>query len=330
MILHTHISEIYQEQWDTLVKQSPTATFFQTRECFDFYNTLSFMKPFIYGVSENNKLVGLICGYIIFDGNSLKQYFSRRAIVPGGVLLAENITQNTLVEFLKFVTNQLKKKAIYLELRNYNDYSTYKSTFESAGFAYQSHLNFHVDTSNEVQAKKRISESKLRQFKLAENRGVSYEQTTNVDDIISFYNCLNSLYERIRKPLFPLEFFLNIAQLPSARIFVVKQNNIIIGGMTSVFMPQNCMYEWFVCGEESDTQKLYPSVVATIAGINYAIKHNIKKFDFMGAGKPDKEYGVREFKSKFGGELVEHGRFLYICSPLLYNLGRFAVSLKIN
>ena len=45
----------------------------------------------------------------------------------------------------------------------------------------------------------------------------------------------------------------------------------------------------------------------------------------MGAGKPDEGYGVREFKSKFGGELLEHGRFLYICKPSLYRLGKFIV-----
>jgi lipid II:glycine glycyltransferase (peptidoglycan interpeptide bridge formation enzyme) len=45
----------------------------------------------------------------------------------------------------------------------------------------------------------------------------------------------------------------------------------------------------------------------------------------MGAGKPGDGYGVREFKSEFGGELVEHGRFLYVCKPQLYVLGKFMV-----
>jgi serine/alanine adding enzyme len=45
----------------------------------------------------------------------------------------------------------------------------------------------------------------------------------------------------------------------------------------------------------------------------------------MGAGKPDEGYGVREFKSKFGGELVEHGRFLFVCNPRLYALGKYIV-----
>jgi lipid II:glycine glycyltransferase (peptidoglycan interpeptide bridge formation enzyme) len=45
----------------------------------------------------------------------------------------------------------------------------------------------------------------------------------------------------------------------------------------------------------------------------------------MGAGKPDIPYGVRDFKMAFGGQLVEHGRFLCIHKPLLYWIGRLAV-----
>ena len=47
----------------------------------------------------------------------------------------------------------------------------------------------------------------------------------------------------------------------------------------------------------------------------------------MGAGKPDENYGVREFKEKFGGELVEYGRFIRINNPLLYKLGTSALSI---
>ena len=47
----------------------------------------------------------------------------------------------------------------------------------------------------------------------------------------------------------------------------------------------------------------------------------------MGAGKPDEGYGVREFKSKFGGELVELGRFLSINNPILYSIGKKVIEI---
>ena len=45
----------------------------------------------------------------------------------------------------------------------------------------------------------------------------------------------------------------------------------------------------------------------------------------MGAGVPGVPYGVRDFKAEFGGEMVEHGRFLNVRKPLLYAIGKIAV-----
>ena len=45
----------------------------------------------------------------------------------------------------------------------------------------------------------------------------------------------------------------------------------------------------------------------------------------MGAGKPEEGYGVRDFKSKVRGKLVEHGRFLCVLNPVLYNIGKIGI-----
>ena len=46
-------------------------------------------------------------------------------------------------------------------------------------------------------------------------------------------------------------------------------------------------------------------------------------YDFGGAGKPDEEYGVRDFKAKFGGELVCYGRNTCVHAPVLLQFSRF-------
>jgi lipid II:glycine glycyltransferase (peptidoglycan interpeptide bridge formation enzyme) len=63
-------------------------------------------------------------------------------------------------------------------------------------------------------------------------------------------------------------------------------------------------------------------VLATWKAIEYAAGNGFAYFDFMGAGKLDEPYGVREFKSKFGGALLEQGRFLYLCQPGLYHFSK--------
>ena len=50
-------------------------------------------------------------------------------------------------------------------------------------------------------------------------------------------------------------------------------------------------------------------------------------FDFGGAGRPDEAYGVRDFKAKFGGELVNYGRNVRVHAPLRMQLSRMGYQL---
>lgn len=322
-----HYNNIDKEQWQQLVDESPVATFFQTEACYRFYASLSFMKPFVVAVSEDGRLCGLVCGYVIADGNPLKQFFSRRAIVPGGALLASDISAESLKFLLEAVKKELSGQAIYIEFRNYNDYTATRSVFEEIGFQYNAHLNFHVATPDVETALLKLSSSKRRQIKQTLKAGAEIVKAQTAEEVGFYYLILKTLYkERVKSPLFPIEFFEKLIQLSNADIWLIKMGDKILGGITCVYLQNKSVSEWFVCGDDTNVDKnVYPSVLATWAGIQYAAENQYMKFDFMGAGKPDDAYGVREFKSKFGGELVEHGRFLYICKPRLYSFGKYMV-----
>ncbi len=326
--IHTDISQINVSDWDELAKQSQEVSFFQTKPCYDFYVSLSFITPFIYAVSEKAKLKALVWGYIIADGNRVKRFFSRRAISPGGVLLSEDMPKDMIHLFLKSVSQDLSKKGvIYIEMRNHIDYSVYQENFRNAGFVYHRQLNFLVDLTEPEQVFSRLSKSKQRQIKVAGRAGVKWEETRNENDIAAFYTILQRLYKtRVKRPLFPVEYIEKLVAYPQGKLLVVKNSEgTVIGGMACFEQANQCLYELFVCGSDEVFPKLYSSVMATWAGLEYSIRHNIAMFDFMGAGTPERYYGVREFKSKFGGRLVEYGRFLYICRPVLYKLGRLWV-----
>jgi len=56
--------------------------------------------------------------------------------------------------------------------------------------------------------------------------------------------------------------------------------------------------------------------------LEFGSQNRFRIFDFGGGGKPDEEYGVRDFKAKFGGTLVNYGRHMKIHSPLRLKLSR--------
>lgn len=321
---------INRNQWQQLVENSSCGSWFQTPEAFDFYCSLSFLQPFVFGVAENDELKGVVCGYITADGNKLKQYFSRRAIIQGGALLADDVSENALAILLKYIKEKLSKKVIYVEIRNNNDYSKYKHTFESTDFEYQSHLNFLVDTHDIENMLAEINSSSLRKARKASSQGVVVSLTKQQEDVDGFYQILYNLYRhKVRKPLFPKKFFEQLVQHPDGYLFVAKYSDKVIGGMACVSFNKKILYEWFVCGDKNKYNHLHPSAFINFKVLQFAAEHGYEKFDFMGAGKPNVEYGVRDFKQKFGGELVEWGRYIYICNKILHKLGRFVIE-KLN
>jgi lipid II:glycine glycyltransferase (peptidoglycan interpeptide bridge formation enzyme) len=326
MPIHTNISEIDTKQWQQLVDNSLVASFFQTKECYGFYASLSFLEPFVFGISENDKLAGVICGYIIADGGKIKQFFSQRAIIPGGALLDENISDEALQALLNFTAKTLKNKAIYIEFRNYSDYSKYKTSFKESGFIYYPHLNFHISTFDLETSFSNMKASKRRCVRLSQKEGAEIIEIKESIDLKAYYELLSDLYKRkVKTPLYPYDFFEKLVQLPLGKIFAIRYNSQIIGGSACVCLDNKTIYQWFLCGLDGKYKNVYPSILANWATIEYAARNHFSRFDMMGAGKPDEDYGVRIFKAEFGGTLVEHGRFLCICNKTLYKMGQLYV-----
>lgn len=326
--LYDNMFNIEINQWNSLILNSSSSSFFQTKTYYDFYSSLPFLDPFIFSVTESDVLKGIIVGYIQKETNPIKQYFTKRAIIPGGVLLSDDISDSALESLLNFCKKKLTKEAIYIECRNFSNYAKFKNIFELCEFKYMPHLNFHIDTTSLEIANNNIGKSRKRDIKLSLREGAVVIDNPSLEDVGAFYLILEDLYKKkVKTPLFPWEFFEKLFTSTTGKFILVKYKEQIIGGTICVGLKNKVLYEMFACGMDGEFKNIYPSTLATWSGIEYAATHNYYRFDMMGAGKPDESYGVRDFKAKFGGELVEHGRFLYILHPLLYKIGKFGLSI---
>jgi lipid II:glycine glycyltransferase (peptidoglycan interpeptide bridge formation enzyme) len=176
-----------------------------------------------------------------------------------------------------------------------------------------------------------MSEQRRRQVKKAIGNGATICEAQSEQEIRDWYQILQQLYrEKVRTPLFTEEFFLEFYRKGWGKYLLVKHEGKVIGGMMCPILESRAIYEWYVCGLDEDYREQYPSVMATYAAIEYAKEYGLPLFDFMGAGKPDANYGVRDFKKEFGGEVVEHGRFLCIRKPILYAIGKLGVRILKN
>lgn len=326
-------NEINPTAWQELVDSSPYATWFQTPEAYAFYaSNPDEMTPFAYAVAEDSsspyRLKALCVGYITKEKSALKQFFTRRAIVIGGPLLAEDATDQNVEQLLCTTIAELQSQAIYVETRNFNDYSKWKTIFEQCGFSYQPHLNFHVDTSTMELARSNIGKHRWKYIRLSIRDGATMVENPTLHQVRECYEILKDLYAtKVKTPLFSWKFFEQLYYTKNAHYLLVELEGKIIGGTICVSLPHKALYEWFVCGNDHYRKGIRPSSVATWYGMQYAATHGYPLFDLMGAGKPDEPYGVRDFKAEFGGKLIEHGRFLCVRKPLLYWIGKVGVKI---
>ena len=280
----------------------------------------------VYGEErvEKGRLVGLL-----FSDNGIKSYLSRRCIVWGGPVISDNVLERDKVFaiLMNSFIKKLKGQAIYIEFRNLFDCSEFHSLFTRFGFQFSEHLNFINLLDNEYSVKKRIGESKLRQIKKSLKAGTEIIESKDESEISDFYRLLSELYKtKVKTPLPCLDYFLNFSKYNIGVFLLVKFQNKIIGGlMGGVY--NGVIYELYVCGKDGEYKDIYPSVLATWAGLEYGLKNGLKYFDFLGAGKPNEDYGVREFKSKFGGNLANYGRYKLILNKTLYTFGEIGVGL---
>ena len=357
MIKTLTYNQIDPQQWSELVQSSSTATWFQTKEAYEFYASLpEEMTPFALGVEEKEckveslkfkgeenseaettastpytlhptpALKGVIVGYITRERNPLKQYFTKRAIIYGGPLLDIDISNDALSTLLKTVVQNIALNPIYIETRNFNDYSRWKEIFNINGFGYQKHLDYHINTTSLELAQSNIGKHRWKYIRLSMRDGAKIVGHPTIEQVQVFYTILHDLYRtKVRTPLWSLEFFERLYHTEHARYILVELDGQIVGGTVCVCLPGKAVYEWYACGLDNCRDDIRPLSVAIWGEMQYAAENGYPLFDFMGAGKPDEPYGVRDFKAEFGGELVEHGRFLCIRKPLLYKIGKMGV-----
>ena len=363
--------EIDRGEWSRLVQTSATGTWFQTPEAYMLFASMQeLFLPFAKAVERVNELTnertlrGVCVGYVTREKNPIKQYFTRRAIIIGGPVIANDATSEEVETLMIAVRNQFKildlrfkilNSPIFIETRNFNDYSRWKGAFEKAGFEYKKHLNFHVDCTDKEKMWERLSENRKRQvrhangdfkFKISFPFGTITSNlrfdnlSVSEQDVREWYKILSELYrKKVKTPLWPVEFFIEAYRQGIGQFMLVRHEGKIIGGSMVVRWKPNpspsikgrdvrgTVSEWFECGLNAQYKEQYPSVMATYAGMCYAAEEGIGRYDMMGAGVPDVPYGVRDFKAEFGGQLVEHGRFVCVREPILYKIGVLAVKM---
>lgn len=312
--------EIDREEWIVFLDCAKASNPFQTPSFYEFLQADPGQDSLAIAFKDQDGIKAVVVAAILKEFG-LKAKFSERAIVYGGPSYDSPECIPILLEALE---QKLKGKAIYIEIRNFFDFKPIEEQF--ADWEYKAHMNVKLQL-NEVTDRDTylatLKYNRRREIKQSLKAGAVYAETTRLSDIEAIYKILDELYkERVKLPLPSLGFFLNQLLFDCFKVFVVKHNDQVIGGAFTLLLEGKGIYTWYYCGIRKYDKKIFPTHLAVMAVIDFAISKGLSHVDFMGAGKPEEEYGVRQYKMQFGGELVEEGRFLKILSPLMFSVGK--------
>jgi len=323
---------IDKNSWRDFVANNSLGNIFLTPEFFQVCIKTKYYEPvIIIAYDDSNNIQGLLVSVIQKEGNRLLGLMSARSIIFGGPLVQQN-NYKVLNLILKTYNNLIKGKVIYSQVRNFTLINKEnKNIFINNGFTFTDHLNIILDLS--IGADKLwsgCSKSRKKGIKKAYSGGLDFRIGQNGKYLDEFYNLLSISYKRIKLP-FPdklhFEQIITNLQSDNYKIFTISQNKDYIAALL-VLIFKNTMYGYYL-GSTSDTTLLKQKPIDLLFWevFKWAIENKIKYFDWMGAGKPDKEYRVRDFKLQYGGELINLGRFEKIHKPFLYKISRFGLNI---
>jgi predicted N-acyltransferase len=312
--------EIAQDDWASFLKDAKGVTPFHTRDYYIFLQNLKGVRPVAMGFYVEGTLASLaILTY--YHSTSLLGRLSSRMILYGGLAFKERDSIQPIIEEIE---SRFRRNIVYLEIRYYQETTTFSKAFDS--FEYLPYLNVNLSISSFDNMENYLASLKYnvrREIKKGLSYGLTYERSFSESDLEKFYSILQDLYrDRVRLPLPKFDFFRELLHSGNCAFFVVKYQGEVVAGAVTLYKRGTSINTWYYAGERMLFKSVYPTHIAILAVIDFALQHRIPLVDFMGAGLRDEDYGVRNYKLKFGGELLESGRHIKVYKPIRYYIAK--------
>ena len=323
----TDFHQTDKKKWSEFVTSHENGNIFQSPEMYEFYLSQNIYEPvLLYCTSSMNEIVGLLVALIQKENFKLFSMLSFRSIIWGGPLII-NEDKNLLSYILSQYDDIIKKKAIYSQFRNIFDQNKINVVFKDSDYTYEDHLDIIFDISKPQNFLwDKIHPTRRKQIKRSYKRGMTTLVINNpsVDVLERCYSIIRTVYNEVKLPIPDIDFFVSMKEhlfkVNKLKLFVAKFNDQIIG-CRFVLIYKKCIYDWFA-GSLKEHYDKYPNDVLPWEIIKWGNINKFKIFDFGGAGKPDKPYGVRDYKKKFGGNFVNYGRYTKVHSPMKMQIAK--------
>ena len=317
--------KIDRVEWSAFVHNHSQGNVFQTPEMYDVFALSDHILPIVVAATINNQIVGILLAQYITNGNKWASYFTARSIIIGGPLVCNN-DSGVMKAILNAYKKQLPNQTIYSEIRPIYDIGAINVSLKSLGWIRKGHYNMQMalDKSQDALFEQMHKERK-RNVKQAINAGLVFREVTKKEDVHAIVMLIQQTYKRKHVPISYLDMFEKVRQLlkPYAHFFACygPEGKMIAGEVRLCY--KDLVYAWFA-GSDEHYLKLRPNDFTMWSVICWSLQHGYKLLDFGGGGEPGVPYGVRDYKLKYGCQMFDYGRYVYVHRPISLWAGTLA------
>ncbi len=308
-------------EWDSFLVAQPFYTPFQSAALLLALRGNPLYRPHgrLFRRAGSNQIVAGYVVHVIKEMTGIASVLTTRAIVNGGPILSPELErEGSLSSMVDDLLQHARLGGIYLELWHGQDPSSDMDILREKGFCFSEHLNYIIPLTEDSEQVWRNIQRRTRDYIRKSSDQLTIREVKTEDEFRALYACLKETYSRVKIPLIDRSVFADVHRSGSALFLIALREEAVVGARV-VLRFGKTLYDWYA-GSSRTHRDLRVNEALVWAALEYGIKGGYRCFDFGGAGRPDKPYGPREFKRKFGGRLVNYGRHRYVLRPIRYRL----------
>ncbi len=307
--------------WREFVEEHPHGSIFHTPEMYEVFSRTKGFKPLLWAaIDPRGRPLALLLPVQVTLFPGPLRFLSTRALVYGSVLHENSPSGTEAVRLLLDNYNRKTRGILLTEMRNLVSLDPIQPILQTASFQYEEQLNYLIHLDRPVDEILQSMHKRTRhRIRLALKRQeVTVTEIEDRSELALFYHLVCMSYQAARVPVADRSLF-------EAAFDVLRPKGMVKFllawvGDQCVAASAELLYKDVIFGWYSGLNRDFGSDSA-----NYILRwhlwewgatHGYRIFDFGGAGRSYQPYGVRDFKAKFGGELVSYGRNIRIHSPV--------------
>jgi len=323
------VRSLDEARWAAFVERHPHGTVFHTPQMHRAFSETARHRPDLLAeVDGGGEIQALFTPVTIATlGGPLRSITGRVVAFAGPLAVDGHDGEAAVQRLLTTFRRTVPRSALFVEIRHIFDPGPNRRALAAAGFTLEPHLNFFVDlTASTDVLWGRLTQSTRRNVTKARREGVTIVEATDEAQIAEGYAVLEDVYRRIQVPLPDRSLFdaaaRSLGTNGSYRMLLARAEGRTIGVLT--LLGANGLITYWYTGTLREYARLRAGDLLVWHAIEAGHHEGYRTMDFGGAGQPDVPYGVRDFKAKFGGELVAFGRDRLVPSPTRLRLATAA------